>query len=136
MFTQTYTQRFTHIFGDDNKFRGDYYWALMESGVLQKEPKQFDNEAEVRKKGELILDEKVADKVVCEERVHSHDKDEKSASQGVVMCTRGWNACKSARRNEQARSTLSSISLLRRLVNSAIIQRTDVKTESICKDVE
>ena len=48
-FPELYPQLFAHIYGEDKDFSTDYYWALMEDGILKKEAQQFEAENEVWK---------------------------------------------------------------------------------------
>jgi len=47
MFSELYPQLFVHIFGKDESFSAEYYWALIEKGILKKEAQQFKAETEV-----------------------------------------------------------------------------------------
>jgi hypothetical protein len=47
MFSEVYPQLFAYIHGDDEDFSTDYYWALMEHGILRKERREFERNAEV-----------------------------------------------------------------------------------------
>jgi hypothetical protein len=47
LFSQIYPQLFSYVYGEDKNFSTDYYWALMEHGILRKESQEFEMEAEV-----------------------------------------------------------------------------------------
>ena len=49
MFSGLYPQLFTHIYGEDEDFSMEYYWALIEEGILKKKREQFKAETEVWK---------------------------------------------------------------------------------------
>ena len=48
MYSELYPQLFAHIYGDDEDFSTEYYWALLEKGILKKVAQQFRAETEVR----------------------------------------------------------------------------------------
>ena len=47
MASELYPQLFAHIYGEDKAFSTEYYWALIEQGILKKEAQQFKEETEV-----------------------------------------------------------------------------------------
>ena len=50
MFSEVYPQLFAHIYGEDEDFSTEYYWALIEEGILKQEAQQFRAETEVWEK--------------------------------------------------------------------------------------
>ncbi|KAJ3856697.1 hypothetical protein EV368DRAFT_31824 [Lentinula lateritia] len=58
MYSSMYPLLFAHVFGDDDdNFSTDYYWALMENGILNKEKQRFDRENGVWLEAREILGE-------------------------------------------------------------------------------
>ena len=54
-----YDQLFAHVFGDNaqEEFSADYYWALMDNGLLKKRVQRLDTERDVRHEALDILGE-------------------------------------------------------------------------------
>ena len=57
MFSALYPQLFAHVYGEERGFSADYYWALIENGMLRKEAQQFVKETEVWKEAFETLGE-------------------------------------------------------------------------------
>jgi len=55
MFSALYPQLFAYVYGEERDFSVDYYWALMENGMLRKEAQQFVKEMEVWKEAFEVL---------------------------------------------------------------------------------
>ncbi|KAF9067664.1 hypothetical protein BDP27DRAFT_1296029 [Rhodocollybia butyracea] len=57
MYPAVYPLFFAHVFGDDEDFSTDYYWALMENGILNRDKQRFDRETEVWLEARKVLGE-------------------------------------------------------------------------------
>jgi aminoglycoside phosphotransferase (APT) family kinase protein len=55
----TYPQLFKHVFGDDDEILGDYYYAIMEKGILRKDRERFDKENKVLLEARKVLGDDV-----------------------------------------------------------------------------
>jgi hypothetical protein len=62
MYSSVYPLLFAHVFGADEEetFSTDYYWALMEKGILRKDKERFDMEHSVWLEAKEVLDEAVS----------------------------------------------------------------------------
>ena len=60
-FTGLYPLLFTHVFGEEEGFSADYYWGLMEHGVLKKHTMRFEEETEVWSEVSTLLGGEVAE---------------------------------------------------------------------------
>ncbi|KAJ3837665.1 hypothetical protein EV361DRAFT_895505 [Lentinula raphanica] len=61
MYSSVYPLLFAYVFGDDEDFSTDYYWALMEKGILNKDKKRFEQEREVWLEARRVLGEEAVD---------------------------------------------------------------------------
>ncbi|KAJ3993348.1 hypothetical protein F5050DRAFT_1782577, partial [Lentinula boryana] len=61
MYSLVYPLLFAYVFGDDEDFSTDYYWALMENGILNRDQKRFEQEREVWLEACQVLGEEVVD---------------------------------------------------------------------------
>ncbi|KAJ3992631.1 hypothetical protein F5050DRAFT_1787536 [Lentinula boryana] len=59
MYSSVYPLLFAYVFGDDEDFSTDYYWALMENGILKRDQKRFEQEREVWLEACQVLGEEV-----------------------------------------------------------------------------
>ncbi|KAF8964239.1 hypothetical protein BDZ97DRAFT_1660637 [Flammula alnicola] len=55
MYSSVYPLLFTHVFGEDENFSTDYYWALMENGILKKDKERFDEESKAWLEARKVL---------------------------------------------------------------------------------
>jgi Phosphotransferase enzyme family len=60
-FSTLYPLLFAHVFGDDEDMSTDYYWGLMEHGVLKKHTKRFEEETEVWNEVSTLLGTEIAE---------------------------------------------------------------------------
>jgi hypothetical protein len=67
MFPAIYPQLFAHIYGEDRDFATDYYWSLMEHGILRREALQFGKETEVRNEVFKLLGDKLVSRDMSKE---------------------------------------------------------------------
>ena len=58
-YSVTYPQLFKHVFGDDDEISGDYYYAMMEEGILRKDKERFDKENKVWLEARKVLGDDV-----------------------------------------------------------------------------
>ena len=58
-YSVTYPQLFKHVFGDDDEISADYYYAMMEEGILRKDRERFDKENEVWLEARKVLGDDV-----------------------------------------------------------------------------
>jgi len=58
-YSVTYPQLFRHVFGDDDEISGDYYYAMMEEGILRKDKERFDKENKVWLEARKVLGDDV-----------------------------------------------------------------------------
>ena len=58
-YSVTYPQLFKHVFGDDDEISGDYYYAMMEEGILRKDKARFDKEHKVLLEARKVLGDDV-----------------------------------------------------------------------------
>ena len=49
----------SYMYGEDEHFSTEYYWTLMEHGIMRKEAKQFEKETEVHREAVEILGEEL-----------------------------------------------------------------------------
>ncbi|EJC99876.1 uncharacterized protein FOMMEDRAFT_170389 [Fomitiporia mediterranea MF3/22] len=63
MFNTLYPQLYSYVFGDEDGFSTDYYWALCEHGILRREIKRFENEVEVWKEAKEVLRDEIGEQI-------------------------------------------------------------------------
>jgi hypothetical protein len=67
MFSVMYPELFAYVYGGERGFSADYYWALMENGLLRKEAQQFDKETGVWKEASETLGEELVSRTLSRE---------------------------------------------------------------------
>ena len=71
MYSALYPQLFAHVYGEEPGFSVDYYWALLENGMLRKEAQQFEKETEVWKEAFETLGEEFVSRSMSREEFNT-----------------------------------------------------------------
>jgi hypothetical protein len=89
IFSAIYPQLFAYVYGEEDDFSADYYWALIENGILRKEARQFEKETEVWKEALKTLGDEHVSRHMSREEFGTvvRKYDERFPEGGLMLAT-------------------------------------------------